>query len=158
MTEYKTVPVEPTEAMLAAGQAAGDYGDALKKAYRAMLSAAPAVQPAAGREEIARIIRDWAQIGGTNWYRNSGEADINAEELADRILAALAHPPAQGSESGGEVERLRVLLDDLVIAQTLSREIRQSATDEARSYLYQLRQAALSQQPGPASEGDPAHD
>lgn len=80
-------------------------------------------------------------------------AKFNA--IVDALAASPAvRPSAQGLESGGEVERLRVLLDNLVIAQTLSREIRQSATDEARSYLYQLRQAALSPQPGPASEGE----
>ena len=45
----------------------------------------------AGREEIARVIRDRAQIGGTDWQRNARGADINAEELAD-LIAAL--PPA----------------------------------------------------------------
>ena len=39
----------------------------------------------------------------------------------------------------GDSETLRVLLDNLVIAQTLSKDIRQKATDEARSYLYDLR-------------------
>lgn len=90
----RLMPVEPTEAMLAAGQAAGDYGDALKKAYRAMLSAAPAVQPAAGRsdwtdEDAKRYIADWCP-------------------------------------------------------------------DHVKDYIDRL--AALSPQPGPASEGDPAHD
>ena len=50
----------------------------------------------AGREEIARVIRDRTQIGGTDWQRNAGGADINAEELADLIAAlspaSLARP------------------------------------------------------------------
>jgi len=134
--------------------------------------AAPAVQPAAGREEAALpgpVTDEWAErfCDAVNWSPDGQECKtvegefrcVSFRDLAKGyILSAIAtnpnevHPPAQGSESGGEVERLRVLLDNLVIAQTLSREIRQSATDEARSYLYQLRQAALSQ-PGPASEG-----
>ncbi|MFN3836738.1 MAG: hypothetical protein ACK4MI_03400 [Brevundimonas sp.] len=39
----------------------------------------------------------------------------------------------------GDSETLRVLLDNLVIAQTLSKDIRQKATDEACSYLYDRR-------------------
>lgn len=39
----------------------------------------------------------------------------------------------------GVQETLRVLLDNLVIAQSLSKELRQRATDEARSYLSALR-------------------
>jgi hypothetical protein len=125
------------------------------------LAAAPAVQPAAGREEIARIIRDWAQIGGTNWYRNSGEADINAEELADRILAVLAHPPAQGSESGGERPAYRVTwVDDA--KNPNDRRLYVDGSQWAKAYGWDkasldarcvILEAALSQ-PGPASEGE----
>lgn len=49
-----------------------------------------------------------------------------------------ARPLALGGQQG-DSETLRVLLDNLVIAQTLSKDIRQKATDEARSYLYDLR-------------------
>ena len=51
----------------------------------------------AGREEIARIIRDRAQIGGTDWQRNARGADINAEELAD-LIAALSPASLAGPE------------------------------------------------------------
>lgn len=50
-----------------------------------------------------------------------------------------------------EVKRLRVLLDNLVIAQSLSREIRTHATEEARFHLYQTR-AALPAPPAGGSE------
>lgn len=149
----------------------------IERAYELLVAAAPAVQPAAG-ETVARKHSDkcWGRtsfsdemahcycprpIGWTNQVALDAARDHPKEAAwmwgapnGSINIPLYAHPPAQGSESGGEVERLRVLLDNLVIAQTLSREIRQSATDEARSYLYQLRQAALSPQPGPASEGD----
>ena len=51
----------------------------------------------AGREEIARVIRDRAQIGGTDWQRNARGADINAEELAD-LIAALSPASLAGPE------------------------------------------------------------
>lgn len=63
----------------------------------------------AGREEIARIIRDRAQIGGTDWQRNARGADINAEELADLIAALSPASPAR-TPMGGEVEALREAL------------------------------------------------
>lgn len=56
----------------------------------------------AGREEIARVIRDRAQIGGTDWRRNAHGADINAEELADLIAALSPASPAR-SPMGGDV-------------------------------------------------------
>lgn len=46
--------------------------------------------------------------------------------------------PVEPAEAGAQ-ETLRVLLDNLVIAQSLSKELRQRATDEARAYLYALR-------------------
>lgn len=57
--------------------------------------------------------------------------------------------------SAGDVERitLRTLLDNLVIAQGLSREIRERATDEARSYLYRTRSQVPSQAPAAQKEG-----
>ena len=89
----RLVPVEPTEAMLAAGQAAGDYGDALKKAYRAMLAAAPAVQPAAGREALSKIIRQ--RLLGVA----PDDQDVVLEDDDWRlILAALSAPQAAPGE------------------------------------------------------------
>jgi len=60
-------------------------------------------------------------------------------------LATREEAPAEA----GERETLRVLLDNMVIAQSLSKELRQRATDEARSYLYDLRA-----QPPAREDGD----
>lgn len=48
-------------------------------------------------------------------------------------------PSEEAPAEAGVQETLRVLLDNLVIAQSLSKELRQRATDEARSYLSALR-------------------
>ena len=60
---------------------------------------------------------------------------------------ALASPPVSERE-----RELAVLLDNLVIAQSLSRELRTAATDQARSYLYSYRHPHTAQ---PA--GEPPH-
>lgn len=119
-------------------------------------AASPAVQPAAGREEIAtdemrEAARDWLRKRWSQDHPNEG----HVKQLADYAahLAAIS-TPAQASETGGEVQTLRVLLDNLVIAQSLSRELRQLATDQARSYLYQIRQAALSAPQAAPGEGE----
>lgn len=65
-----------------------------------------------------------------------------------------ARPLALGGQQG-DSETLRVLLDNLVIAQTMSKDIRQKATDEARSYLYDRRHTparAEAQDEGAAGE------
>lgn len=54
-------------------------------------------------------------------------------------LALLSSRPLALGGQQGDSETLRVLLDNLVIAQTLSKDIRQKATDEACSYLYDRR-------------------
>lgn len=58
--------------------------------------------------------------------------------------------PAEGA---GEAQELAVLLDNLVIAQRLSRELREAATDQARSYLYD-RRARSSAPEAPAEAGE----
>ena len=65
----------------------------VKKALQAL--SAPAADDGwrPSREDVARTIRDRAQIGGTDWQRNAGGADINADDLADAILA-LRRPAA----------------------------------------------------------------
>ena len=65
----------------------------------------------------------------------------DVSDIMRRAATALRPAPVAsgGQHSSGEGETLRVLLDNLVIAQTLSKDIRQKATDEARSYLYDLR-------------------
>ncbi|WP_313008431.1 hypothetical protein [Brevundimonas vesicularis] len=66
------------------------------------------------------------------------EDDEMAADCATLEALLSARPLALGGQKG-DSETLRVLLDNLVIAQTLSKDIRQKATDEARSYLYDLR-------------------
>jgi hypothetical protein len=96
----RLVPVEPTVEMIDA------YFNTVQRfgfhacinastAWSAMLAAAPAVQPAAGRVSAADIaaVREMISI---EYYAGK---DAWAQAL-ERILAALAHPPAQGSESG----------------------------------------------------------
>lgn len=68
-------------------------------------------------------------------YTDSAKAFVDRTwAFADAILALLSARPLAlgGQHSGGETETLRVLLDNLVIAQTLSKDLRQKATDEAR--------------------------
>ncbi|MBB4799705.1 hypothetical protein HNP32_003465 [Brevundimonas bullata] len=88
--------------------------------------------------------------------RVDGNHSLGAGALAEALLPflseRLAAAPAPSSLAGGEVETLRTLLDNLVIAQSLSKEIRTHATDEARAYLYDTRLAALSPE-APAREG-----
>ena len=102
----RLVPVEPTEAMLAAGQAAGDYGDALKKAYRAMLAASPAVQPAAGREEAlrkaAQRMADDYQVSSNHHPHHVLVQRKDFDDLC-QALAAIS-TPAQASESGSALD------------------------------------------------------
>ncbi|HBV13398.1 MAG TPA: hypothetical protein DEB60_09780 [Brevundimonas sp.] len=71
---------------------------------------------------------------GGLWVRHQVEfCDGRFEQVS--ALATREEAPAEA----GAQETLRVLLDNLVIAQSLSKELRQRATDEARSYLYALR-------------------
>ena len=134
----------------------------LERLYATLKDATPAVQ-AAGREEIAQAIDpdawddgQFAEPGGTaqRWSQDA------ARQAAERVLA-LAHPPAQDSESGGEVERVIALMREKGV------EFRDGELcwpfDGVRDGFplnAQERadlQAALSQ-PGPAAEGGPAHD
>ena len=50
---------------------------------------------------VAEIIRNHVQIGGTDWSRNAGAGDINAEEVSRLVLSAL-------QQRSGAVERERV--------------------------------------------------
>ena len=130
----------------------------------AMLSAAPAPEGGAvdGPEDdelpgafLARVGMDgalWAdgfrkmalKLGYSDmdegwligWFCNAVMAGYDhAQRRFDPALATREEAPAEA----GERETLRVLLDNMVIAQSLSKELRQRATDEARSYLYALR-------------------
>lgn len=60
--------------------------------------------------------------------------------------------PAPDTAGGGDVLTLRTLLDNLVIAQSLSKAIRDTAAIEARSYLRNTR-AALTASPQPEQAG-----
>lgn len=126
------------------------------------LLAAPAVQPAAGREEIARrIIRDAFISGRTASTTTTGAQDqADAEAYAsERDVAAMFTPAGnvgdvrRPMETAGEVERLRDAVEQAI--RCLCTRIPGGVMhgDETMSVL----RAALSQ-PGPASEGDPAHD
>lgn len=98
------------------------------------------------------------QIRRNGWTTSQQVADgLSLVEL----LAALAHPPAQGSESGGEVER--VLREGWAeeafnAGHTVSGLRWEHTSDETKDryqdYVGRRLQAALSPQPGPASEGD----
>jgi hypothetical protein len=90
------------------------------------------------REAVARIVE---ALDGS---KDRGDSSVILSQSDLRaLLSARPSPVASGGQhSSGKVETLRVLLDNLVIAQTLSKDLRQKATDEARSYLYELRHAA----------------
>lgn len=77
-------------------------------------------------------------------HRRNPTEYVEVCAIIDDVRALIRPAPVAsgGQHSSGEAEPLRVLLDNLVIAQTLSKDLRQKATDEARSYLYELRHAA----------------
>lgn len=101
---WRSVPVEPTEAMLAAGNYTNKTGrldgTIVAQIYRAMLSAAPAPDLAM-REAVARIVArdlarqdyvdDWTPDEG--WDLTWGYVDqgcVDFGEIADAILALLS--------------------------------------------------------------------
>ena len=108
----RLVPVEPTKAMLAAGQAAGDYGDALRRAWSAMLSAAPTVPlstPMGGEVEALReasgcfeaaFVEGWIEAlaeGDIERIRDLWERRISwAASTISEALSASSPSPAQG--------------------------------------------------------------
>ncbi|MET3837473.1 hypothetical protein ABIB58_002829 [Brevundimonas sp. UYEF29] len=102
-------------------------------------------QPSGETREAVRLALEDADA----LDRVSEEADDNQwqdwaatmRQAASRIhrLALLSTSPLALGGQQGDSETLRVLLDNLVIAQTLSKDIRQKATDEACSYLYDRR-------------------
>lgn len=69
----------------------------IERAYELLVAAAPAVQPAAGREEIAEAVKRLSETAN----RDEAKAVTVRTDDLRIVLAALAHPPAQGSESGG---------------------------------------------------------
>ena len=86
--------------------------------------------PSSSASDVATV-QEWIKRTRLS-YKSHGPADA-----MERILIRTTVTAAT----------LRSLLDNLVIAQGLSREIRTQATAEARSYLFNTRQAA----PAPSS-------
>ena len=101
-------------------------------------AASPAVQPAAGRKEIARALDllNEARNGGFFIGTDAGAKVEEAKDVLRAILAALAHPPAQGLSLSFTLEEARA---NMVQADGMP--------------CFPPRPAALSQ-PGPASEGN----
>ena len=64
-------------------------------------------------------------------------------QTIDGLHAAALERDAMRDEN----KALAVLLDNVVIAQSLSKELRQAAHDQARAYLYTRRQALNQEQP-----------
>lgn len=99
-------------------------------------------------EQIEPFARQWCISNGIDpdeptpphgewprWYDNAGPF----AEMWKTISAALTPREEAPAEGAGDARELAVLLDNLVIAQSLSRDLREAATDQARSYLYDLR-------------------
>lgn len=118
--------------------------DRERQAADAVLNLRP--QPSGETREAAARLESLAGVLKSEAAKKDGQHRQDALNDASAILALLSARPAPvasgGQHSSGETETLRVLLDNLVIAQTLSKDLRQKATDEARSYLYELRHAA----------------
>lgn len=89
-------------------------------------------------EEIRSAIKatEYKYFGDYEFTEDQ-HAAVDVLVRAAQVLLS-ARPLALGGQQG-DSETLRVLLDNLVIAQTLSKDIRQKATDEACSYLYDRR-------------------
>jgi hypothetical protein len=103
--------------------------------FHGELAASPALAATSGGgEALARLTRAVA------YHDEQSAAGVKCDYvsvLAKDISVALSAQTAPAG--GGDVQTLRVLLDNLVIAQRLSRELREQATDQARSYLYNTR-------------------
>ena len=118
-----------------------------------------AVQPAAGREADRKALL--SALPAIIRHYTASPSQQTLEEALERILAALAHPPAQGSESGGEA--WRVENDGQTVKFWVGNQGFTVASlegdDDEPGYLPLMEKllkkalAALSQ-PGPASEGD----
>lgn len=83
---------------------------AFREAWSAMLAAAPAVQPAAGMEEIAALMREpMVAVTSLDGTVREPLVCLTVDER-DAILAAIS-TPAQASESGGEDSAFKVASD-----------------------------------------------
>lgn len=142
----------------------------IERAYELLVASAPAVQPAAGREPYGWIYETFAPgvewCASSEWWPAKFTRTPPNPKTTRNVIALYAHPPAQGSESGGEDrEAVRWIRkasreitggncafvdDDLaILAHLAKRAVDAGLTDGLSPQV----QAALSQ-PGPASEGD----
>lgn len=133
--------------------------DSLTKADAILALRAPSREPEGGAVSESRAL-DWmewvaqgaldtddAQLSGAEIIQNAAIELASIRKCATREEAPASKndyepPKTIIEEAPAEAvvqETLRVLLDNLVIAQSLSKELRQRATDEARSYLSALR-------------------
>jgi len=94
---WRTVPVEPTEGMIEAGEKAAWDGSnampairAMRKAYAAMLAASPVVPIGVSREEIAKTLfeRHWSAVSASPKWPGDDDGSYWLW-LADAIIAAL---------------------------------------------------------------------
>ncbi|WP_295195096.1 hypothetical protein [uncultured Brevundimonas sp.] len=56
---------------------------------------APVEASGSERDRIAKVLRERVQIGGTDWDKSAYGADMNAEEVADAILALRPQPSGE---------------------------------------------------------------
>lgn len=92
---------------------------------------------------------DWSEYQDdiSDAISESVDIDWNAGDGARAVVRWL-NENVSLTASANDALALRTMLDNLVIAQGLSKEIREHATDAARSYLYNTR-AMLSAAPAP---------
>lgn len=128
MTQWKLMPVEPTEEMLDAYEAARlnrrratcDWDSRADRAeeYRAWMDVAPAAPSPAGGEEVERVARAMynARIAGKKSYSEfddlvtNGYPDIYHQELgnARAAISAMRPAPKLTEEDRARVEEVRV--------------------------------------------------
>ena len=92
----------------------------------------------------------WVWVACTTGSDCSGRGPDSEDEAA--AIAAwntrAPSPAARERDAMREENKvMAVFLDNVVIAQSLSKELRQAAHDEARAYLYTRRQALNQEQP-----------
>lgn len=73
------------------------HGYLSEASYR-LAPTAPVEASGSERDEIAKVLRERVQIGGTDWDKSAYSADMNAEEVADAILALRPQPSGETSE------------------------------------------------------------
>lgn len=144
MSDAVMVPREPTEAMLNASIEGSDVtnGDDFRRAvWTAMVGAARhhRCDTATLRTTCQRMSEDYQ----TSAAHHPEHVLVRKTDF-DAVVCALAREPHGGAN---EADVLATLLDNVVIAQGLSRDLRERAHDAARSYLYDRRQALAASTP-----------